>query len=471
MRTNRIRTPVALVVVALAIGMAALLLRAPNDGAGPVLKTESFDRDPGWDHANNRPADRKEEPVPIRQDFGYSRSTHAGGKAGEVGGFIQAAAEPAYYGKEIAPATLDQPLAASGTLSVADGGTHLLLGFFNAGTTNEWRTPNTIALRIDRPRRTSRLPRVLHRQVAGGGDGPQSFPTAEDPKTGRKSLVGFPSGGKAHRWSLAYDPEGNNGAGRIPATIDDATAVCHLDPAHRADGASFNRFGLLNVMKSADGGTEVYLDDVTVNGHADSFDADPKWDGTDNRKYYRTSNVRPASTSATARPDSPAARPRARSAASSSAATAATPRMAYYADRVGPLTLDKPIHASPANSSCSAASPTARPPSASSTANARCVRTPPRPTARRRASSASTSRAPAAKGSASTRSAARRPAAAPPARPTSRPRLPRRQAPQLDVRLRPRGRERPRPDHRSALDGQAAPPRPAGSRQGQRHHV
>ena len=49
----------------------------------------------------------------------------------------------------IAGRTFDQPLSASGTLSLADGGTHLLLGFFNAGNAKEWRTPNTVSIRIN----------------------------------------------------------------------------------------------------------------------------------------------------------------------------------------------------------------------------------------------------------------------------------------------------------------------------------
>src|SRR4051794_37394089 len=134
------------------IGAGSVFLSAadPATSGAATTKTETFDRDPGWDHRNNRPADRRHAPVTIRQDFGFSAATsHAGGKPGEIGGFVQAAAEPAFYGKVIPDRTLDQPLSASGTLSLADGGTHLLLGFFNAGTAKEWRTPNTISIRIN----------------------------------------------------------------------------------------------------------------------------------------------------------------------------------------------------------------------------------------------------------------------------------------------------------------------------------
>src|SRR5829696_6751326 len=137
-------------ILALLATAAALLHGArPEDRAGPLTKTETFDRDPGWDRSNNRPADRKDQPVEVKQDFGFTRTAHAGGKPGEIGGRIQAAAEPAYYGKVIRDSTLEGKLTASGTLAVADGGTHLLIGFFNADAVNEWRTPNSIALRIN----------------------------------------------------------------------------------------------------------------------------------------------------------------------------------------------------------------------------------------------------------------------------------------------------------------------------------
>ena len=58
-------------------------------------------------------------------------------------------------------------------------------------------------------------------------------------------------------------------------TLGGEMAVCHLDPGHKADGATFNHFGLLAVVKSADGGDEVWLDDVSVNGDADDFSRDP----------------------------------------------------------------------------------------------------------------------------------------------------------------------------------------------------
>ena len=41
---------------------------------GMTLKTETFDRDPGWLGVNNRSATQR-DPITIRQDFGYSAAT------------------------------------------------------------------------------------------------------------------------------------------------------------------------------------------------------------------------------------------------------------------------------------------------------------------------------------------------------------------------------------------------------------
>src|SRR5262249_46985249 len=122
-----------------------------------------------------------------------------------------------------------------------------------------------------------------------------------DPKTGRSGPRGFRTG-VSHEWSIRYDPKGNKGGGSVTVTLGGETAVCHLAPGHRADGATFDRFGLLPVLKHAGGSGgvvrggrtgEVWLDDVTVNGEADDFARDPGWEGVNNRREYMTADVRP----------------------------------------------------------------------------------------------------------------------------------------------------------------------------------
>jgi hypothetical protein len=109
-------------------------------------RTQNFDNDPGWDGHNNRAT--RPEPRQVRQDFGYSRTSHFGGAPGEMGGFISSVAEPAYFAKEIPTKTFNDSLSASGKLTCPGHEFHVLVGFFNASTVNEWRTPGSIALRL-----------------------------------------------------------------------------------------------------------------------------------------------------------------------------------------------------------------------------------------------------------------------------------------------------------------------------------
>lgn len=312
-----------------------------------AMRTQSFDHDPGWEGINNRSA-REREPIIVRQDFSFSPGTsHTGGKAaGEMGGFISPAGEAAFYGKAIEPASLDKPLAASGTMMIGKGGTHLLLGFFNHRTLNEWRTPNTVAIRINSRGEIffAYIEYCTAKWRAGGDTTP--FPHTTGPQTGRWNLLGFPCE-KPLPWSLKYDPAGNGGKGVITATIGSAQAICNLDTAHKSDGAAFDRFGIVNIIKSVDSGSEVWFDDIQINGTAaEAFDRDPHWDGRNNRRTATTRMVRPwfdfgysdthfAGGKAQGELGGQMFRGDCRE----------VPRMACYGDRVGPLALDKPLRA------------------------------------------------------------------------------------------------------------------------------
>src|SRR5262245_92947 len=272
-----LRTVVRLV---LACMILILALVESTPGQPLLLKTETFDTDPGWDGGNNRATDPA--PRQIVQNFGFSSSsTNAGGSAGEIGGFITPAGEPAFYGKVITPASFNEPLSASGILNVPQGGGHTLIGFFNADTVNEWRTPNTIALRIY-GRGTNFIAYLeygtgLWRVGGGSFDGDAAIP----------------GGAARYPFSLAYDPNGAGGRGTVTATLGSHSAVGTLDAGHKADSATFNRFGILNVMKSADDPGQLWLDNVTINGELHSFDSDPGWDQRNSRTNYISTNVRP----------------------------------------------------------------------------------------------------------------------------------------------------------------------------------
>jgi len=271
--------------VSWAVLLGFVLATEQGFGQSMLTRTETFDSDPGWDGHNKR----SQTPLSqaITQSFGYSpSSSNAGGPAGEIGGTITPAGESAYYGRFIPVDTFDDTFTASGTLNL-HGPVHALLGFFNADTVNEWRTPNTVALRL--------LGRNNNFFFAYNDYGTGLWRAGGNvfPQPGGSEFE-FASGpGDVHNWSLTYNPDGNNGGGNVVATIDDETVVTNLSPGHQADGASFDRFGLVTVMKSADSPGQVWLDNVTVNGVTETFSSDPNWDGLNNQNTYLTTNVRP----------------------------------------------------------------------------------------------------------------------------------------------------------------------------------
>src|SRR5438067_13847679 len=86
--------------VSLALACLISILAESTHGQPLLLKTETFDADPGWDGRNNRATDPA--PRQIVQNFGVnSSSTNAGGPAGEIGGFVTPAGEPHFKGSSL----------------------------------------------------------------------------------------------------------------------------------------------------------------------------------------------------------------------------------------------------------------------------------------------------------------------------------------------------------------------------------
>src|SRR2546426_878762 len=109
------------VSVRLALACMIWPLTGSTHGQPLLLKTETFDVDPGWDGRNNRATDPA--PRQIVQNFGFSSpSTNAGGSAGEIGGFITPAGEPAFFGEVNSPTSFNDPLSPSSILNVPPGG-------------------------------------------------------------------------------------------------------------------------------------------------------------------------------------------------------------------------------------------------------------------------------------------------------------------------------------------------------------
>jgi len=264
----------------------ALLAATASLSAPAEERRESFDKDPRWDGHNNRSV----APETIRQDFGWSRGTmHAGGQAGEIGGLMMPTAEPAWYAKPLPVRTFDDVLAASGTLFVEPGAGNALIGFFNADTAKEWRTANSLVWRINPRGETFDCHFEYGTAKWRASAGIIGVYDKVRDRMHPKALAC----GRPFAWSIRYDPRGNGGNGLITATMGDDTAVCALAPGHKADGAAFNRFGLLNVIKSYDAPGTLWLDDVTINGAPEDFGRDPRWEAHGNRRTYQTRVVRP----------------------------------------------------------------------------------------------------------------------------------------------------------------------------------
>ena len=131
----------------LLLGILAVLVWGVAARSPAEERRQSFDSEPGWDGYHHRPTVAVGQLV--RQDFGFSPTRHArGAAAGELGGRITPAAEPAYVAKRLATKSLQDRLVASGTFLAEGRQFHVLLGFFHRETLNTWRAANTIALRL-----------------------------------------------------------------------------------------------------------------------------------------------------------------------------------------------------------------------------------------------------------------------------------------------------------------------------------
>ena len=272
------------------IGLAFLLvLISPvvASAQSALRHVEHFDADPGWDSYRNR---LTPNPVPIvRQDFGYRETNHAGGQtAGEIGGWIQRSITPAWYAKVIPASTLEKKLTASGTFAVMrnGGGSGALFGWFNEQSRG-WRTPNSLAFRIDGNGNSYWLlfEYGTRNWLTGGGA------TFEGRYQTTKTKP-FAADGTPHRWSLTYDPAGNGGEGLITFSLDGREYTARLGPGHKADGAMFDRFGLFN-QQSTGAGMEVYFSDLVINGEPQDLSSDPRWEGRGNQAEFAERAVRP----------------------------------------------------------------------------------------------------------------------------------------------------------------------------------
>jgi hypothetical protein len=272
------------------------------------------------------------DPPPVtRQDFGYSAARRA------VGGRIQRSTTPASYAKAIEPKTLNDRLEASGRFAVTfdDNGANVLFGWFNSASRG-WRTPNSLVLRLDgNGGKYWVFFEYCTQHWLAGGKG--CFEGEQYQRTRTKPL---PNDGKPHEWKLVYDPGGAGGRGLVTFTLDGQPYELPLAEGHKVDGATFDRFGMLNQMTT--GGTmEAWLDGVTLDGQKQDFAHDPGWESRGNRGTFPDRVRRPLHDFGfSADTDRAGGKP-----GEIGGLIWRDAEPAWYADRVGPLSLDDELYA------------------------------------------------------------------------------------------------------------------------------
>ena len=339
-----------------------------NDHPATVLKFESFDKDPGWDAFNNRVIPKKL--ATVTQDFGYSATNHAGKAKGEIGGRVTRAGKPAYYADRIAPKTLNDKLSASGSfaLTKTGSGAAVFFGWFNADQPDGGGRPmNSLGLHLHGERDGAGL---AVRMIGATNRSCGTFVTPFVP--GKFRPVPLRTDGTRYRWTLNYDPQANEGNGRIEMTfVSDSdkpeplaakNLPADLPPNHREEalrrfpnttrfvvdvpaefrsaGATFNRFGLMNMTK-AGGPMTVFFADLQYDSKSQDFAADPGWEGSGNRVTYQDRDQAGAHDFGFSATSFAGGRP-----GEAGGVFWRSGAYGYYADRVGALSMNDRLEAS-----------------------------------------------------------------------------------------------------------------------------
>jgi hypothetical protein len=345
MFNNALATSLGVMLVVLWGGTRTVFADAPPNVA---LRTEGFDRDPSWEGYNNRMV--PQDVSTITQDFGYSSTHHASKSAGELGGTITRAAEPAWYAARITPKTLDDKLSASGTFSMTRSGGGICFGWFNGNQPSGMGRPvNSLGMMLSGEKKGGRL--AIHLITAQNQVCATFVTRYEKYRTPQEKAEMRPTPIKIntpYHWSLNYDPQGNNGTGQVRFTMksDDEKLqdfegkefTVNLPAGFKKQGTSFDHFGLINLTRPGSFMT-IYFGDLEVNGQTQDLSHDPNWDGSGNHAKYQAKEIGGihdfgySATHYAGGTDGEIGGLIWRS------------PYAYYADRVGPLTLNDPLEA------------------------------------------------------------------------------------------------------------------------------
>jgi hypothetical protein len=88
-----------------------------------------------------------------------------------------------------------------------------------------------------------------------------------------------------HTFRLTYRPNLTGGDAELELVLDGQTYKEKVAAEHVKDGATFDRFGIVNQQLTGDG-IELYFDDLELNGERLEFDTDPAWEGKGNQVEF-----------------------------------------------------------------------------------------------------------------------------------------------------------------------------------------
>lgn len=226
-------------------------------------KMEDLSKVPLWEASNNRRT-YEEAMLAGANDYGFREKTSfAGGSPGEIGGIMWCNARNfGYYADRVGPLTLDDRLEARGTVMLKVGApdSGMALGWFNSEVKNS--PPSTV-------KDVSPGPDITGNFLGVHVEGPTRVGHQFSPAytTGKGTRIMPCNGprlalGRVYHWSLIYDPQADAGNGSITVKLGEESVTLKLKRGHKAEGASFDRFGLFT---KGPGGqmVDIYLDDLT----------------------------------------------------------------------------------------------------------------------------------------------------------------------------------------------------------------
>lgn len=288
--THQIRTLLPLAfLLAVSVGIVPA-----DERTTPVTKTESFDKDPGWEGHNNRVVPKAVKTV--QQGFGYSATNYAGKEKGEIGGTIWRSATPAYYGAKIPDKTLSDKLSASGTfaLTASAGSSGVFFGWFSSDAGRESCLGFHLAGQGAGARLTLRLVTGTN-HACGTKVTPWEVDKTKPAGQRKYRPPSIHNDGTRYTWTLDYDPKAGEGNGRMEFTIrsnskqpqefEGKIHAVTLPKGYKEQDTTFDRFGILNKPKAGNPMT-VYFDDLQYDGKTEDFTKDPGWVGEGNQVAF-----------------------------------------------------------------------------------------------------------------------------------------------------------------------------------------